>query len=875
MKKTLKLLTLLLAFVMMLQMVPLSALSVTAEEARETEQITPTQDTVSLTVNSMEWRDATKAVVLTPLTDGMTIDCNYVLVRLTLNAIPETATVQVDGVDLTTKIVRKQVLVYVELINGAHRFDFTLTSGSETLTHSFYLNVAGNDSAYPELKVEGASAMLLGATNEIVITGKNLESVGELVVDISMTPSIKVTSIDIAKGLVGTYSWYRGDLRLILEVYDASKISGETLATIRFKTPVSMTPETELFWSVDSIVVAPAEGEELGTTDTFLGTVTQPETEIPVTGGYTVEPKDPYAVGNTEQTLVVKDPEGNPVAGVPVYGKDGDEDVLLGVTDENGEVTTDFFDGKGTFEIFAKDENGVSSFVESVFCYEAVGDADGKPYGLLISGAENGKTFSWMSNYAFTAEVPTVLLSASADMADAVIYTGTSFLQYYHTSLAANRVNTVTVTDLAPGVYYYQVGDGTVWSEPMAFTVKESTAGTPVSFAITSNADAVKLALVTGAMANSGVQYDFAVQTENLISDPATYDAWLNAMASYESFGGLDVLHTTARENGGCILNNEAVYSYSVYGNVFVAIVNYTSDEAEMEAALKDMTMDAKANDYDYRVLIVNRSPAATDVEATEELAAELIPTAAERASMDLVVSGDGNGYTRTEPLYNGVPAEINGVTYMICGASDAYNALYVTVTADENGLTVTVNNVLEDGSVEVVDTFSKVHSVCADGAHLFRLGVNTQYLVCDHCNAKTKLGDLVGMIAVNDNLMYYTGKGFLGGWVEYNGKTYYMDTTYFTAVDGVRRIGSYTYVFENHVLVEGAWVNFGEYKKLAWGGKYLTSTWHTQAGKTYYLLENGAAAVGTVEITETNENGETVTETYIFDEDGALIGKA
>ena len=137
MKKTLKLLTLLLALVMMLQMVPLSALSVTAEEAGETEQITPTQDTVSLTVNSMEWRDATKAVVLTPLTDGMTVDCNYILVRLTLNAIPETATVQVDGVDLTTKIVRKQVLVYVELINGAHRFDFTLTRGSETLTHSF------------------------------------------------------------------------------------------------------------------------------------------------------------------------------------------------------------------------------------------------------------------------------------------------------------------------------------------------------------------------------------------------------------------------------------------------------------------------------------------------------------------------------------------------------------------------------------------------------------------------------------------------------------------------------------------------------------------------------------------------------------------
>ena len=49
----------------------------------------------------------------------------------------------------------------------------------------------------------------------------------------------------------------------------------------------------------------------------------------------------------------------------------------------------------------------------------------------------------------------------------------------------------------------------------------------------------------------------------------------------------------------------------------------------------------------------------------------------------------------------------------------------------------------------------------------------------------------------------------------------------------------------------------------------------HHQKGEDLPPQGNGAAAVGTVEITETNENGETVTETYIFDEDGALIGKA
>lgn len=875
MKKTLKLLTLLLALVMMLQMVPLSALSVTAEEAEETEQITPTEDTVSLTVNSMEWRDATKAVVLTPLTDGMTIDCNYVLIRLTLNDLPDTAEAKVNGIDVTTKIVKKQVLVYVELINGTHRFDFTVGKGDETLTHSFSVNVAGNDPAYPEIKVDGASAVILGTTNEMVITGKNLEAVGDLLVRISMTPTVKVTAIDIAKGLTGTYSWYRGDLRLNLSVYDASKISGEVLATVYFKTPMDMTADNELSWTVDSIEVAPAEGETIGTTENFIGTATKPETEISAEGGYTVGVKDSYVMSNMEQTVVVKDAEGNPVAGVPVYGKDGDENVLLGETDENGEIVTDFFDDKGSYEIFVQDENGVSSFVENVFCYDSVGSDDGAPYGILVSGIKDGKVFTWMTNAVASGNVPKVQLATSADMADAVIYTGTATIQYYHSSQAANRVNTVTVTDLAPGVYYYRVGDGEIWSEPMAFTVKAVEAESGISFAVTGHSDMEKLALVAGAMNNSGVNYDFAIQTENTVSDADNYDSWLEAMKIFESFGDMDMIHANVRENGGDVLNSDAVYSYYVYGNVYVGIISYTEDEAVLNEVLSDMNWDAKANTYDARILVVKRAPSVTDTAAADSVAAKLIPTYAYRSSMDLVITTDGNGYERTEPLYNNAPTEINGTTFMIVGDSAEVNALYVAVTVNGNGITVTVYNVLEDGTAEVVDTFNKVREICPEGTHLYRLGVCSKGLVCDHCNTVVKIGEYEGLITVNDTYMHILKNGFNCGWIEHNGKTYYISPNTYMAVDGVQKIGSYYYVFEDRVLVEGAWVNFGEYKKLAWGGKYLTSTWHTQAGKTYYLLENGAAAVGTVEITETNENGETVTVTYVFDEDGVLIGKA
>jgi glucan-binding YG repeat protein len=83
------------------------------------------------------------------------------------------------------------------------------------------------------------------------------------------------------------------------------------------------------------------------------------------------------------------------------------------------------------------------------------------------------------------------------------------------------------------------------------------------------------------------------------------------------------------------------------------------------------------------------------------------------------------------------------------------------------------------------------------------------------------------------------------------------------------------TFVFENYVLVKGVWIYRDYGKKLLWGNAYLTSSWYTEDGKTYYLKANGICAVGTVDISHVDENGNTVTETYVFDEEGVLIGKA
>lgn len=892
MKKTVKFLTLLLALVMALQVAPIASVGVFAEEAEGDQGTVQSGETVTeesgLTVSSMEWRDASKAVFLTPLTDGMTLDCNYLLVRLTLNDIPDTAEVKVDGASVATKIVKKQVLVYVELLNGYHHFEFTCANASGTVTKSFFVNVEGTDSSYPVVKAENPDSIIVGAANELVITGENLDKVGKILVNVSMTPVVKVKSVDLAKGIVGTYSWYRGALQLNLEVFDTAKLSGDVLATVTFSAPAGLEPDAELSWSVDSMEITPAEGETLGNTDVFQGTFSHPENDVEISGGYTVENADPTATDSEEQTLIVKDPEGNPVAGVPVYGVIDGEDVLLGVTDENGQITTDDFKGQTSFDVYVEDENGVGSFTEAIHCYKSVGPEDGTPYGLLLGGGFNGKTFTWMSHIVASGETPMVSISASADMADAEIYNGESMVQYYHTSQAVNRVNTVTVADLAPGVYYYQVGDGNVWSEVKAFTVKAT--DTAVNFVFTANSDVKDLALVAGAVANSGIQYDFAIQPEDVIADADDYNAWTDAMNAVAGFGGADLIHADARKDGGFLFNNSAPYAKYAFGDVFVAVVNYNESYDDFVDIRNQLSKDSKAYDYEWRILIVNRSSDVSDTTAANEIAIKYLSGMVQNAGIDLVISGDGNVYNRSEPMINGVVTDKNGTVYVVCGASPEkaavnavhsvteteYNALYLSVTADQNGLTLTANDVQADGSVKVVDTFTMVHTICTeDSDHLYRFSSDYKNVVCDFCGHTVNARTYTGLIAMSNYYMYMIDGNLVTGWVEHNGKTYYFSPKALAAVNGVQKIGTFYYVFEDYVLVEGAIVEIDGVRKIAWGGRFLTDTWHTQGGKTYYLLSDGACAVGTVEIPTVNENGETVTETYIFGEDGALIGKA
>jgi hypothetical protein len=394
-------------------------------------------------------------------------------------------------------------------------------------------------------------------------------------------------------------------------------------------------------------------------------------------------------------------------------------------------------------------------------------------------------------------------------------------------------------------------------------------------------------------MAADGVDYNFAIQTGNAITNAADHEAWLKAAESFGVFGDLSFIRAFGKDemSAADAFGAENGYRFYTYNNVFVGVIDYTEDEAALNDMLDDLVWDAKEIDYAWRILVINQAPYTTDAEKAESVAAKLVPAMAERAGMDLVLSGDECNYARTESMRDGKVTVRNGVTYIVCGSAGEktnaitagdfavtngdFNALYLSVTADEHQLTVTVYNVLADGTVETVDTLTKTHFVCNEDTHLYRFGINVDYIICDYCGAKALLTEYIGVIAFDDMYLYVNQQGFASGWKLHDGQYYYFSPKNFVAVNGEQVINGYTYYFEDCVLTKGHWVTENGQKKLIWAnGKPLTSSWYEEDGEKYYLMVNGVCATGKIKLSTKNENGETVYETYVFDENGVLIGK-
>lgn len=485
------------------------------------------------------------------------------------------------------------------------------------------------------------------------------------------------------------------------------------------------------------------DGTESGKTYTFSGT----EQEVALTAGYQLSCEQATVGMSTE--LTVTDADGNAVSRATVYRVNGaDAPVSMGKTNMKGKLTRTF-DTPGEYTFYAEKVGVGRSWNQRVIVCEKTEENGGKPFGILTNGVtEPGtKSITWLAQIDGSAAVAKVRYSTDPDLSEAETVEGSSEIRTFVKSSRGDalRSNRVRLTGLRPGsTYYYQVGDGAVWSGTESFTIPN---GQETNFFILGDiqsSDTSILAHSLEALKNSKTSYNFAIQTGDAIDNVTNYDGnWRPFLTTVNSktLGGVDMIHVMGNheyygdasgEISGALydLPESAQNSWykMEYGKVCVVVVN---NGTKLATALADIA-ETLTTDCIWRVLVAHEPIYGTEsVSATPEILASI-----EKAGFDFVFGGDDHAYARTYPMIGGVAqAEDSrgGVVYYVCGdlsgKSNAfhereeyvkaiphndYTGMYLTVKATEE--TFTVKAVKYDGTE--LDFYTETRTDCELGKH-------------------------------------------------------------------------------------------------------------------------------------------------------------
>lgn len=484
-------------------------------------------------------------------------------------------------------------------------------------------------------------------------------------------------------------------------------------------------------------------GTESGKTYTFSGT----EQEVALTAGYQLSCERAIVGMSTE--LTVTDADGNAVSRATIYQVNGaDAPEKMGKTNMKGKLTHTF-DTPGEYTFYAEKAGAGRSWNQRVIVCEKTVENGGKPFGILTNGVtEPGtKSITWLTQIDGSAAVAQVKYSTDSNLSEAKTVEGISEIRTFVKSSRGDalRSNKVRLTDLQPGsTYYYQVGDGTNWSETESFTISN---GKETNFFILGDiqsSDTSNLASSLEALKKSETSYDFAVQTGDAIDNVTNYDGnWRPFLTTVNSktLGGVDMIHVMGNheyygdasgEISGALydLPESAQNSWykMEYGKVCVVVVN---NGTKLAAALADIA-EQLTTDCIWRVLVAHEPIYGTEsVSATPEILASI-----EKAGFDFVFGGDDHAYARTYPMIGGVKqAEDSrgGVVYYVCGdlsgksnefhkrdeyvkaiPHNDYTGMYLTVKATEE--TFTVKAVKYDGTE--LDFYTETRTDCELGKH-------------------------------------------------------------------------------------------------------------------------------------------------------------
>ena len=806
----------------------------------------------------------------------------------------------------------------LELLDGQHSVTVSLRDNfgnDASETRYFTVNTGSAAPAVTVAPVEGAAILGDQVTLEVRASETGIASVENTIRLSNRFPAPVVT---FAENYTGTYSYNKTSYTLTISAQrkdDAAETAEDDtlIATIAVEVPADLTVNDTFIYEIKS--------GSYTTADSKFYTYSIAEAKLAVDAEISVS-CDPILVGGDDGVLKVTDRDGKPVANAGIYLVSGD--TLIGTTDENGELETDYFNTKADkVAIYATNEDGMPSFQYNVFSYEGSVDAAAAPDKILfnsVSDSTTQKSLSWISN-PLAEGTQSIRYRVEGTEEWTVKEAKTTMLTFATDGNKAANANSVILTGLTPGTTYeYQVGTGELWSESATLATDAAYSASTKFFVISDiqAKDLTNVETLMGIINNGG--YDFGIQTGDAIDNVTKYseveDAidllgkdllndtdMIRVLGNHEYYGDANAEVTSALYS---LPNSSAGTGYSVtYGDVYVATIHFTDTEAQLKAALEWLVKDAQASNATWKILAMHQPPYYTnDIGGNAPINA-LVPTACEEAGIDAVFSGHDHSLARTNQLTNGEVDEENGILYYIGGSSGEksysitsqsafdfdtifgyqpsvdFNATYISVEANELSMTLKMYDVLADGTEVLEDTYTLYTATgsCDKAGHELDAAVYdraTGMVICNNC------GMAVDAVEVN-----YTDwatdketgrKMYLIQGVPQTGEFLLEEDVFYFDENGVAYDGKITVdevelEFDNGLLIGGY---TGFVKKIS-GNTYhyengqMTYGWYEEDGYWYHFnTDTGVMNTGT----HVKPDAEAMSKNayYDFGEDGKLL---
>lgn len=845
---------------------------------------------------------------------------------------PDSLAVYIDGRDMTDKCVIQQgdEMIYLDditFVNGIHSIKVRVRDNfnNETIeTRNFTVN---GSEALNTVTVISSESAVLGKEFTLKLSANDVSAIKSVSTQLKIDSAfVEGYTCEFAEGFDGTCDYNaKTSTFAVSATQNDSYTSADSIVTFTFKIP-SATAEGKSFTYSATNGSFEAEGD-------YQKTFSIKNTSVAVTAPLCVE-VGTMVVGAEKGIIKVTYPDGYPVNNAAVYINDSEEPIDY--TDRNGIVETALLNSEvKSFSVYAATGKDISFKVYGQ-SYPAAPVESNAPEFVSISAvtdSETSKSITWLSNPVLAGKDATVryaeksVYEEKGDEAFAEVGADTTLYTFNgKTNINENyavNINSCKLEGLRRNrEYVYTVGNGEVYSALKTF--KTNINGKETHFFIigdTQAEDKTNQNKIFETLAESGVNYNFGIQTGDSIESANVYSNWIDNLDLYsgEYMSTVDIIHVLGNheymgdetaEAAKTIYNIPSTEVYSAqYGNVYVATMGFTNSRDEIAKRLEWIKQDSAKSKAQWKILTIHQPPFYTNATSPSDEMNELVPPAMKEAGFDFVFSGHDHTYTRTP--------EIDGTTYYICGTTGGkaygftnnsfeyafktddydnagYSGIYLDCSADAEKLTVTARYANGD----ILDEYTKTKEICKNGIHTFTYSAD-EYLTCSVCGYTVKAVDskYTGMVhdeATGLPMSLVSGTPRTNTWFT-NGDDYY-----YLGADGKAVTGKHTlptrsdaygsavceYTFDNTGKnVSGSFVKetvtnpeTGESKEITryyLGGDFLRR-WNEIDGKMYYFYRNnniswheGYMYTGSKTVKSANGVNQ---RKYLFGDDGALI---